>query len=808
MDYRTIFTDAEYYFLFNDFPEALPLYQKLLNEKTENANLNYRIGRCYLSIPGMKHKAIPYLEKAILETSSTYQEGSYKEEKAPINSYFFLGEAYRIEGKLLEAIETYNTFRSLLDTKDVYSLDYVDQQIKACQRAMSMMQNPINIELVNIPLFETNKYILGPVVSGDGTTMAFTSQEKFYDAIYISKKKEGGEWGSPINITLDLKVEGEIYTTSLNFDGTQLFLYKDDRGTGNIYSSIQIDGKWQHAQKLGKKVATRYWETYASVSPDGQTLYFSSNRKGSQGGLDIYCCKKQPNGEWGEPTNLGSTINTPYNEEAPYLSADGNTLFFISQGHNSIGGYDIFYSQKIGENEWSKPINMGYPINTTDDDMSFFPIGESKGLITKVDKGTPNVRKVYSVNILPEEKKKRIELIGNISLSNSFEVQENQFKVTLLELESQKLIEVTFPEAITGLFKLEVSPGAYRLIARGEGYTQQSIPIVIPDTYAQDKYNVDIKLTPESVTSGEFLLIRSILFDFDCADLSREATFEIEKVFGIMNKYPNLTIEVCGHTDIKGSAQYNYKLSLRRAQSVIDYLVKKGINSDRMVARGASTFENVATNINPDGTDNPEGRSLNRRASISVIDSNEDVTIQAELNIPEHLKPREQHYTILLAPINNSINPDAESKINVQSGLSVRKLTGSDGKFANVIGSFEHKSRAIDLLNYSIDNGFPKATIIGVQDLGALISLPAEEPKEIVEQNENVYTIQILARQQQVQDQSIFKGLEVKEIKSNDGIFRYIYGRFNGMGSALEELEQVKQAGFPDAFIMNINRYK
>ncbi len=808
MDYRTTFTDAEYYFLFNDFAEALPLYKKALEQKPDNANLNYRIGLCYLNILGQKHNAIPYLEAAVKNITSNYQEGSYKETKAPKNAYFYLGEAYRVVENIDKAIEAYNTFRELIDTKDVYSLDYVDQQIQACQRAIKMMEEPINIDLKLIKLFDNEKYIYSQVVSADGKTMAFTTQEKFYDAIYISRKKDNGQWGNPVNITLDLTVEGEIFTTSLSPDGNTIYLFKNDRGIGNVYKSNFENDKWQPVTRLGKNISSRNWETGASISPDGHTLFFSSNRKGGYGGLDIYFCKLLPNGEWGDPQNIGSTINTPYNEEAPFLTPDGNTLYFVSQGHNSIGGYDIFYSERIGENEWSVPINLGYPINTTDDDLSYYPLDNDNALVSLVKKGSPDVRNIYLLSIKPGSEQLAVNVEGIITLTNNFEVQSDKFSLELIDVINNEVLQKKKPEDVSGKFFFEVKPGLYRLIVKGEGYTEKVLPLYIPDDFSQSSYPVDIQMIPEKVASGEVLEIRSILFEFDCDKLNREAAFELEKVFGIMNKYPSLTIEVCGHTDSKGTASYNYKLSLRRAQSVIDYLIGKGIHKERMVARGASDLENVAVNLNPDGTDNPEGRSLNRRAAISVLKSDENIEIQENLSIPEHLKPRQQPYTILLSPINYPINAVSEARICKHVGQQTRKLVGPMGQFAHTIGSYDHKSQAIALLNYAIDNGFPESTIIGERDLQVLLSIPTSTVEESVKPDEGVYTIQIMASKEPIEDASVFKGLNVKEVKSESGIYQYIFGEFKGKNAAKEELEKIKLLGFTEAFIMNINRYK
>jgi outer membrane protein OmpA-like peptidoglycan-associated protein/tetratricopeptide (TPR) repeat protein len=720
-DYKTSFSDAEYYFLFNDFAEALPLYLKVLDQDTCNANICYRIGRCYLGIPGLKHMAIPYLEKAIQNINPSYQEGSYKELGAPINSYFYLGEAYRIEGRFVDAIETYFVFRGKLDPKDIYNLEYVNQQIKACERASEMTKSPGKVSTALIHLFNTNKFILGASVSYDSNNLLFTVREKFYDAIYLSTKKSDGNWAIPENITLFLGIEGDVYSTSINHDGSEIFLFRNDNGIGNIYSSVKVDGVWQKAQKLNRKVNTRYWETFASVSPDGQTLYFSSNRRGGAGGLDLYYSLRLPSGDWGDAVNLGTNVNTPHNEEAPQLSPDGNRLYFISQGHNSLGGYDVFYSQKVGNNEWSAPINMGYPISTPDDDMWFFPLGDDKGIVSMVKRDEPNTSNLYLVGISEEEKIERVNIQGELILANNFEVQSKSFSITLIDLCSNDTIHRVNPKDISGEFVLEVSPGSYRLIASGKGYTTASIPIVIPESYSEPDYTLNVRLKPEEIAAGKYLAIKSVLFGFDSDALSEEAVHELEKLNTFLSQNPSVNIEVCGHTDNLGSMAYNRKLSLRRAHSVVNYLVDRGVEASRLKASGMGTNESVALNTYPDGSDNPAGRQLNRRASIRLLNAIEGVELAEELDIPEHLRPRVQNFTILLAPVNTSIDPNKLSSVNSYSGLPSFRLVGRRNSFAYTLGQFDHKSQALSILNYVIDNGFPKAAIVGKDDLNKLI---------------------------------------------------------------------------------------
>ncbi|MDD2550006.1 MAG: OmpA family protein [Bacteroidales bacterium] len=716
-DYKTTFADAEYYFLFNDVKEALPLYLKLIDRASDNANLSYRAGCCYLNIDGVKHKAIPYLQKAVKNINTSYQEGSYKETGAPPNAYFYLGEAYRIDGKFDEALEAYNSFKELLDSKDVYNIDYVNVQIDACNRASEVVGTGARLQSEIINLFPTQKFSFGGVMSYDQRAILFTVREKFYDAIYITRKDSLEEWGTPENITLALGVEGEVSSTSINADGTQIFLFKNDNGIGNIYTSKRINGQWQRAQKMGKPINSRFWETSASISADGQFLFFSSNRRGGYGGLDLYYCKRNPNGEWGRAKNLGSNINTPHNEEAPFLSADGNKLYFISQGHNSLGGYDVFYSEKTDDEQWATPINVGYPVSTPDDDMWYFPVDNSRGLVSLVEKNNPNTSNLYLVSIVEGPEVQQVKVKGNLLLSDNFEVQGNLFNISVIDGKSKDTLRRVVPEDFTGNFSFVLAPGAYDVVAEGQNYLSQVVPLAIPDDYPEPSTNINFKLNPQEGAQGNYYAVKSVLFDYNSDLLSERSIHELEKLYNFLYDYPSVELQICGHTDNIGSLEFNQVLSLRRANAVVKYLVQRGIDPSRLNPCGASFLENVALNTLPDGADNPAGRQLNRRTSVRELNPNNNVKLINELDVPEHLKVKVQHYTVMLAPVNTPV--DAEKLLSLRKvvGFQSYRLVGKRNKFVYAIGQFNRKSDAIFALNQIVKKGFPEAVIIGKDDL-------------------------------------------------------------------------------------------
>lgn len=424
-----LYKDANSYFYFEDYEEAVALYQQVYSSYPENYNICFRIGVCYLNIPGYKQQAIPYLEKAAQNTTKRYNEQSILEVKAPFDAVFYLGNAYIITNQLDKARKEYARFKELIKTDKNWNLSYFDHQVSTLKNSEILQKFPSNYLRSNLGEQINNRFAnFNPVISADESTLAYTTKQRFYQAISISRKN-GDSWGNPVNITLDLQVNGNCSTLSLSNNGNELYLFKDDDKDGNIYVTHFIDGRWTPMKKLNENINTKYYETHASVSSDGKKLYFTSNRKGGEGDQDIYVSERSSDDNWGPAKNLGPIINTSMNENTPFTTIDGNTLFFSSEGHNNMGGYDIFYSQKKSDGTWSDPVNLGYPINTTDDDLFYSPIRDgSKGLIAIFDKEGFGEQDIYLYDVFVPKYQRSIITSNELKLH-----PENQLKAIVID---------------------------------------------------------------------------------------------------------------------------------------------------------------------------------------------------------------------------------------------------------------------------------------------------------------------------------------------------------------------------------------
>jgi tetratricopeptide (TPR) repeat protein len=412
--FKRIFVDAEYYLLYEDYRDALPLYIEIYNIQPSNANVNYRIGLCYLNIPNEKQKSIPFFERAIKDVTESYREGYYTEQQAPREVFLNYGRALRINGDFEKSKQAFITYRSMLNENETQEKDLVKKEIESVEYALQMKENPVNVKFTSAGRNINSRFAeVFPVVSADNKIMVYTSVQQFYSAIMVSHK-EDGKWNHPININTQLFADGPIRTVGLSSDGNTLLLARNDNDVYNLYISSYDSTKksWGTMARLPKEINTRNWETYGSLSPKGDTLYFSSNRPGGQGGFDLFMSVKTATG-WSEASNLGNAINSSFDEIAPTVSRDGKKLFFASNASPTIGDFDIFVSYRRN-GKWTKPINLGYPMNTTDDDLFYFPIGDgSTGYISRVLPESSGENDIYFVEFEQNKENNNEDLNGN-----------------------------------------------------------------------------------------------------------------------------------------------------------------------------------------------------------------------------------------------------------------------------------------------------------------------------------------------------------------------------------------------------------
>ena len=491
---KKIFAQAESYYLYEEYELANQLY--ILLETPDNLNIKYKIGTCYLNIPGEKEKSIPYLEEAVKTASYDSKPESFKEMRAPLDAFFFLAKAYMINNELEKGLNTLETFNKLArETKTkggMKNLEYIDQQIQACKNAIQFKENPVVFSRKTLgSYFSQGSINDNPAVSFDGNTIVYTERRGIVNVILFSKK-ERGIWQQPIEITPEINAGEDCSSCSLNSDGTELFLYKTDNYDGAIYSSDYVNGAWTPVKKLNKNINTKFYESHAAISSDGKKLYFTSNRDGGQGNLDIYVSEKDGTGDWGPAVNLRAAINTPYNEDIPFITKNDSVLYFCSEGHSSMGGFDNFKSQKIGT-VWKTPSNLGSPINSTDDDKFFQPV--NNGLNAYYSMTTDyKKREIFYIGMGSNDVNQLFEIKGKFSLKDTILTFDKNYSIHLINKTSSDTLDVGFPNKYTGLYSFSVVPGEFKLVYTGAGYISQTIDTtILPDNPAL-VLNIDVSL--------------------------------------------------------------------------------------------------------------------------------------------------------------------------------------------------------------------------------------------------------------------------------------------------------------------------
>jgi len=508
---REMFLSAEGDLLFEDYAEALPKYLSLLQIYPENYNFYFRIGQCYLNTPGEKDKAITWLETAVQNINPDYRRGRFQETGAPFDALYFLANAYRISNDFDKALGAYELFLKDVDT-EMYDTALVRFQMQTCNNARQMMRKPVYVVDRNLGNTINDRFSeFNAVISPDEKTLLFTRELQFYDAIFWSTKING-IWAEPVNLTPQLGIDQDYYTSSISHDGRTLLLYRTDTYDGNIYSSRLEGDTWGKVVKLNNNINTKYWESHATMTRDGRRIYFTSNRRESMGGLDIFVAERDSTGDWGPAVNLGPDINTIYNEETPFLANDDRTLFFSSRGHFNLGGYDIFRSDLDAQGRWSTPVNLGYPVNTTDDDLFFMPLGKgNRGYYSRFADDGFGRMDIFSCDIYSELNPRNFFVTGRASVSNLLAEFPQPVKITAVSNADKRQMITALTNPVTGLYSFRLPQGAYSFIYDSDDALSLSQSHEMPVNYASDTVRIEPVMLSETDLFARFRLLSDTL---------------------------------------------------------------------------------------------------------------------------------------------------------------------------------------------------------------------------------------------------------------------------------------------------------
>ncbi len=497
-----------------------------------------------------------------------------------------------------------------------------------CYFSMDAVKNPVPFDPKNLGDSINSEFDdYWPYLTADDQTLVFTrdiakTTNEFsfmrtgQEDIYIAKKVNGKytkarSIGTPINTGHNDGAE------CISADGQYFFFSGcgrvDGEGDCDIYISKKISGIWTKPINLGPPVNTGKWESTPSLSADGKTLYFATTRKGGKGKMDIWVATLAKDGGFNPPVNLGDSINTPDDEFAPFIHPDGNTLYFSSNGHIGLGGFDIFMSKKDSLGRWSKPVNLGYPINTNKDEIGLIVNAKGDMAMLASDRLGGRGSDIYSFDLY-----KKVQPVQTIYVKGTVynalnEKQKLKAKLELIDLETQKTVAELISEEGTGQYLVCLPTNKnYAFNVSKADYMFYSENFSLKDYIDLTKpYLMDIPLQPIQVDGK--VVLKNIFYEFNSFELKPQSKAELDRLILFLQTNAFVKIEIGGHTDNVGTKAYNQKLSEDRAKSVYSYLTDHGVVKDRLSFKGYDFTQPVATNETDDG------RAQNRRTEFKII---------------------------------------------------------------------------------------------------------------------------------------------------------------------------------------------
>lgn len=652
-----------------DFVDALAYFKEEHKKDTGNAEIDYWLAKCYEET-SEKEKVLLYYVKSYNRNPKAFADILYE-----------IGHANQVNYKFDEAEKYFKLYKKELKEEMAKSIGStlmkeqmkVAKRLNECENGKVIYANYFKHKIKNIGGVVNTLYPeYTPVISSDNKTLMFTSRRPggqsdkkdkdnlFFEDVWMSVHDANGNWSKPVNLGIPVNSEGHDACIGLSPNGKELFMYISING-GDIYVSQFVNGAWTKPNDEIQILNSKGKEPSVTISANGKTIFFSSDKPGGYGGLDIYRIDMGKDGKWSEPMNLGSVINSEYDEDSPFLATDGKKLYFSSNGHNNMGGYDIFSSKYDTKTKnWSKPVNLGYPINSPNDDIYFVITGNQKtAYYASAKKNGFGDKDIYEIDLdtaymahplyvvpmglkapanyltikpghpdfmaekdsdVPKEVFEEMKLASvatNTSLYTGVIMDEKTNEPLECVITVKKINLIDPPKQYQtdkeGNFEIPLSHGfKYAIDVEKDGFmfASNNIDLTKPEKPKQlIKESIPLK-KPEK---GLKLVMKNIVYEVGNASLKPESFVEVDILYDFLVKNPTVKIEISGHTDNIGSPQVNKELSLGRARAIYKLLVKKGIDGERIKFVGYGSERPIAAN------NTPEGRSKNRRTEFEII---------------------------------------------------------------------------------------------------------------------------------------------------------------------------------------------
>ena len=612
-------------------------------------------------------KAIKYYKSAIFHFDNNKTDIAVKELKRAIKkdnnfieAYLLMGDIYKVRKENQKEINTYfkiieidenffpyiyynlasselrigeyeiakSHFIKFLKEKKVRKdiINIAEQKLKQCDFAIEQIKNPVKFNPINLgPNVNSIYDDYWPALTVDGKTLITTvmlPKEEAYISLHDSTQEDfyvsylkNKNWTKATKLSSIINTPFNEGALSISSDGSYCFFTACGRSNGyglcDIYMAKNENGKWTRPVNIGRPVNSKYSEKQPSISSDGKTLYFSSNRPGGKGNMDLWVSTYE-NSRWSEPQNLGDSINTFNSEISPFIHHDNQTLYFASNGHMGMGGYDMFVSRKDSTEKWSRPENLGYPINTFGEEFGMIINSEGNKAFFSSDREKVTGRDIYEFALPEKIKPISVNYVNGFVYDSKTNIK-LEAEIELIDIETNKIITKKTSDKTSGKYLVCLPTNKnYALEVNKKGYLFFSENFSLKDNNnSLNPYLINIPLHPINI--GEKIILKNIFFSTNSYELKKESFFELSKIIQLMNNNPDIKAEIAGHTDSTGTKEYNIKLSQNRAKSVYNYLIKNSDLKSRLTYKGYGSSMPIATN------NTILGRSKNRRTEFIII---------------------------------------------------------------------------------------------------------------------------------------------------------------------------------------------
>ena len=623
-----------------NFKYAIVYFKKAQAFNPNNAELNFKLGVSY-----------SYTNEKYRTPKLIYKANELDSEVDPFLPYY-LGVAYQLDNKFDDALKQFKLFERDYKKADNF-VKFTQKRKDECTYAADFMASPIRAWVDNVKSINSAQDDFSPTITTDGEQLIFTSNRLNdrelndvgeYDCDIYQSFLVNGKWSTPTALRGAMNTGGDDYASNLSYDGTKMLMFKqNNEGNYDIYESFLNGATWSAPISFSRNINTKSNQTYATYFYDDIKIFYLSDKEvGAASGADIFFSGAidKKNRKYGSASLISGKVNSKFQEGSVYMHPDGETMYFSSEGHNSMGGLDIYVSHKY-QGQWTEPKNLGYPINTPYDDVFFAATASNKyAYISSNRPGGSGGMDIYQVTFWGPEKQLVVDTEDYLLASIVNPIKDNEIKsvakvnrksltvfkgktidaltkkpveanIEIVDNARGKAINEIATNSASGKFLISLQSGSnYGIAVKADGYLFHSENFDIPKESEYNLVNKVIEL--KNVKVGSKIALRNIFFETASSKLKPESNNELDRLVKLMKDVSGLKVEISGHTDNTGSASLNDKLSQARAQAVVDYLVSKGISKSRLTAKGYGSSQPVATNKSA------EGRQQNRRVEFEI----------------------------------------------------------------------------------------------------------------------------------------------------------------------------------------------